>query len=113
DDQRRPVRRRLRPDVRPDHGRRPARAGPQLGFHQSGGQSAALASVAEGSGLRRAARFALEAAVPLAVLLGWGIWSAGAGSFFFPPLTDILRTFRETWLFGRFTTDVLPSLERM
>jgi ABC-type nitrate/sulfonate/bicarbonate transport system permease component len=63
--------------------------------------------------MRRIGAYALEAAVPVAVLLVWGLWSAGAGSFFFPPLLDILRTFRETWLFARVPTDALPSLERM
>jgi ABC-type nitrate/sulfonate/bicarbonate transport system permease component len=51
--------------------------------------------------------------VPLAVLIAWGTWSAGADNFFFPPLTDILRTFKETWLFSRFGSDAVPSLERM
>jgi ABC-type nitrate/sulfonate/bicarbonate transport system permease component len=63
--------------------------------------------------MRRIGGYALEAAVPVTVLLAWGVWSAGADNFFFPPLLDILRTFRETWLFARFPTDALPSLERM
>jgi ABC-type nitrate/sulfonate/bicarbonate transport system permease component len=63
--------------------------------------------------VRRLRRAALEAVLPAAVLLAWGTWSAGAHSFFFPPLLDILRTFRETWLFARLGSDALPSLERM
>ncbi|NIJ12311.1 ABC-type nitrate/sulfonate/bicarbonate transport system permease component [Saccharomonospora amisosensis] len=62
---------------------------------------------------RRWALIALEAGVPLAVLAGWWIWSASAGSFYFPPLADILATFADTWLFDRFATDVLPSLRRL
>jgi ABC-type nitrate/sulfonate/bicarbonate transport system permease component len=62
--------------------------------------------------VRRLARLALEALLPAVVLLAWGLWSAGAHSFFFPPLLDILRTFRDTWLFARFGSDVVPSLER-
>jgi len=63
--------------------------------------------------MRRLGGYGLEAVVPLAVLVAWAAWSANADNFFFPPLTDILRTFRETWLFSRFPTDALPSLERM
>lgn len=62
---------------------------------------------------QRARALGVEAAVPALVLLAWGVWTAGADSFFFPPLTDILLRFRENWLFSRLPTDVLPSLERM
>jgi ABC-type nitrate/sulfonate/bicarbonate transport system permease component len=62
---------------------------------------------------RRALPTVLEIAVPVAVLVVWGLWSSGAGSFYFPPLTDILTTFRETWLFERVGSDVLPSLARL
>src|SRR5438270_634473 len=55
----------------------------------------------------------VEAAVPIALLLAWGLWSARAESFFFPPLTDILVSFRDNWLFARLPTDVVPSLERV
>jgi ABC-type nitrate/sulfonate/bicarbonate transport system permease component len=63
--------------------------------------------------MNRLARGAAQGLVPLAVLIAWGTWSAGADNFFFPPLTDILRTFKETWLFSRFGSDAVPSLERM
>jgi ABC-type nitrate/sulfonate/bicarbonate transport system permease component len=56
---------------------------------------------------------ALEAVAPVAILLVWGAWSARAESFFFPPLTDILVSFRENWLFARPLPDVVPSLERL
>ncbi|MQA17622.1 MAG: ABC transporter permease, partial [Pseudonocardiaceae bacterium] len=55
----------------------------------------------------------LEIAVPIAVLVAWGVWSANAGSFYFPPLTEILETFEETWLFERVGSDVVPSLTRL
>ncbi len=55
----------------------------------------------------------LEIGVPIAVLVLWGLWSARAESFFFPPLTEILVTFEETWLFERVGSDVLPSLGRL
>lgn len=55
----------------------------------------------------------LQLVVPLGILLGWGVWSARAENFFFPPLTDILSSFRDNWLFARVSSDVVPSLERM
>lgn len=55
----------------------------------------------------------LEIVVPVVVLVLWGVWSAGANSFYFPPLTEILRTFADTWLFERVESDMLPSLGRL
>jgi ABC-type nitrate/sulfonate/bicarbonate transport system permease component len=63
--------------------------------------------------MRRALPVVLEIAVPIAILVVWGVWSAGADSFYYPPLTDILTTFEETWLFERAGSDVLPSLARL
>jgi ABC-type nitrate/sulfonate/bicarbonate transport system permease component len=63
--------------------------------------------------VRRALPIALEIAVPVALLVVWGVWSAQAQTFYFPPLTDILEQFRETWLFERVGSDVLPSLARL
>ncbi|WP_199432277.1 ABC transporter permease [Qaidamihabitans albus] len=62
---------------------------------------------------RRALLIALEAGVPLAALVTWWVWSAQAGSFYFPPLADILTTFADTWVFERVGSDVLPSLARL
>ncbi|HZU18794.1 MAG TPA: ABC transporter permease [Candidatus Dormibacteraeota bacterium] len=56
---------------------------------------------------------AVEALIPLLLLVAWGAWSATANSFYFPPLTDILSSFRTTWLFARFGSDVVPSLLRL
>ena len=55
---------------------------------------------------------ALEIAVPILLLVLWGVWSSASDTYYFPPLTDILTTFRETWLFDRFGSDVVPSLVR-
>jgi ABC-type nitrate/sulfonate/bicarbonate transport system permease component len=55
----------------------------------------------------------LEIAVPLALLALWGVWSSSSDTYYLPPLTDILTTFRETWLFDRFGSDVVPSLARL
>jgi ABC-type nitrate/sulfonate/bicarbonate transport system permease component len=55
----------------------------------------------------------LEVTVPVLVLVLWGVLSAGSETYYFPPLTDILTTFKDTWLFERVGSDVVPSLERM
>ena len=55
----------------------------------------------------------LEIAVPLALLALITWWTAQADSFFFPPVTEILEAFRETWLFDSFIDDALPSLYRL
>ena len=61
----------------------------------------------------RALATALEIAVPLLLLVLWGLLSANSDTYYFPPLTDILSTFADTWLFERVGSDVVPSLERM
>jgi ABC-type nitrate/sulfonate/bicarbonate transport system permease component len=63
--------------------------------------------------VRRLRDLAVQFVVPVVVLLAWGLWSARAENFFFPPLTDILASFRANWIFARVPTDVVPSLERM
>jgi ABC-type nitrate/sulfonate/bicarbonate transport system permease component len=63
--------------------------------------------------MRRALPIVLEIAVPIAILIAWGVWSADADSFYYPPLTDILDTFADTWVFERVGSDVLPSLARL
>ena len=55
----------------------------------------------------------LEITVPILILLLWGVLSAGSKTYYFPPLTDILRTFKDTWLFDRIGSDAVPSLLRM
>jgi ABC-type nitrate/sulfonate/bicarbonate transport system permease component len=62
---------------------------------------------------KRLGRFLLPFAVPLAIILILGVWSAGADSFFFPPLTTIAADFADTWLFERVGSDLVPSLSRM
>jgi ABC-type nitrate/sulfonate/bicarbonate transport system permease component len=56
---------------------------------------------------------ALEVLVPLALLALWGVWSANTDTFYYPPLTEILETFMDTWVFERVTSDVIPSLLRL
>lgn len=55
----------------------------------------------------------LEVLVPLLLLGLWAIWSADSDTFYYPPLTEILETFGETWLFERVGSDVVPSLLRL
>jgi ABC-type nitrate/sulfonate/bicarbonate transport system permease component len=55
----------------------------------------------------------LEVATPIVLLVLWGVLSARSDSFYFPSLVEILRTFQETWLFDRVSTDVVPSLTRL
>jgi ABC-type nitrate/sulfonate/bicarbonate transport system permease component len=58
-------------------------------------------------------RVAAEFTLPVVLLVVWGVLSAGSDTYYFPPLTDILRTFNDTWLFERFGSDVVPSLTRL
>jgi ABC-type nitrate/sulfonate/bicarbonate transport system permease component len=65
------------------------------------------------TGRQRTLAVALEIAVPLLLLAVWWVASANSKTFYFPPLKDILTTFKDTWLFKRVGSDVVPSLERM
>jgi ABC-type nitrate/sulfonate/bicarbonate transport system permease component len=62
---------------------------------------------------RRVVETTLEVTVPIVLLVLWGVWSSGSETYYFPPLTDILSTFADTWLFERVGSDVVPSLERL
>jgi ABC-type nitrate/sulfonate/bicarbonate transport system permease component len=62
---------------------------------------------------RAAVGLALELGIPVAAVAAWWIWSTRAGSFYFPPLPDILDAFRRDWLFSRVDSDLLPSLRRL
>ncbi|HET8754912.1 MAG TPA: ABC transporter permease [Solirubrobacteraceae bacterium] len=61
----------------------------------------------------RALATVLEITVPLLLLVLWGLLSAGSDTYYFPPLTDILQTFMDTWVFERVRSDVIPSLTRL
>ncbi len=62
---------------------------------------------------RRLLGTGLEVIVPILLLVAWGVASASGGTYYFPPLTDILSTFADTWVFERVGSDVVPSLVRM
>jgi ABC-type nitrate/sulfonate/bicarbonate transport system permease component len=63
--------------------------------------------------LQRTLAVGLEVTVPLLLLVVWGVWSSAGSTYYFPPLTDILSTFMDTWVFERVGSDVVPSLVRM
>jgi ABC-type nitrate/sulfonate/bicarbonate transport system permease component len=63
--------------------------------------------------MKRHLGLVLEITVPIALLVLWGVWSSSGDTFYFPPLTDILSTFKDTWVFERVGSDVVPSLERL
>ena len=50
---------------------------------------------------------------PLALLIGIGVWTATAQSFYFPPLTDVFAAFGREWLFDRVASDLMPSILRV
>jgi ABC-type nitrate/sulfonate/bicarbonate transport system permease component len=55
----------------------------------------------------------LEIAVPIALVALWAAYSASSDTYYFPPLDKIVTAFRETWLFDRVGSDVVPSLVRL
>ncbi|OHV32334.1 nitrate ABC transporter permease [Pseudofrankia sp. EUN1h] len=60
-----------------------------------------------------ALRLVTGLALPAVLVAVWWIVTAGSTSFYWPPLSTILRTFPDTWFGDRITTDVLPSLGRL
>ncbi|MFD0686074.1 ABC transporter permease [Actinomadura fibrosa] len=58
-------------------------------------------------------RIVLLLAVPVLLVAAWWAATANSTDFFWPPLSDILGTFDDTWFHGRITSDVLPSLARL
>jgi ABC-type nitrate/sulfonate/bicarbonate transport system permease component len=51
--------------------------------------------------------------LPVILLAVWWVASADSTSFFWPPLSDILRAFPDTWTWDRISGDVLPSVGRL
>lgn len=60
----------------------------------------------------RPGRALLSLCIPVAAVAGWWVASAHSQSPYFPPLPAILTAFKQTWLFARVNSDVVPSLER-
>ena len=61
----------------------------------------------------RAIPLVVQIGVPAAAVVAWAAWSSAAGSIYFPSLTKIVTAFQQTWLFDRFSSDLLPSLARV
>ncbi|MGW0434194.1 ABC transporter permease [Micromonospora sp. NPDC003197] len=51
--------------------------------------------------------------LPAVLIAVWWLLSAGSTSFFWPPLSTIVRAFPETWTVDLVVHDVLPSLARL
>ncbi|NED57514.1 ABC transporter permease, partial [Micromonospora aurantiaca] len=51
-------------------------------------------------------RFLLIVTVPALLVAAWWAATENSTDFFWPPLSAILGTFRETWFEGRFGADV-------
>ena len=54
----------------------------------------------------------LEIVSPIAIVAALWVWSARAGSFFFPPLSSIYKAFNTVWLGPGLLNDAVPSLSR-
>ena len=50
--------------------------------------------------------------LPVGLVCG-ALLSSQSDTYYFPPLTDILEAFADTWLFERVGSDVVPSLVRL
>ncbi len=61
---------------------------------------------------RTLTKVALRLWLPVLLVVVWWIGSANSQSIYFPPLQDIMTTFRQDWLFARFGSDLAPSLTR-
>ena len=62
---------------------------------------------------RRLLQLSLEVGTTVAILGIIWLFTSSSRNPYVISLPTILRTFRETWLFQRFTSDVVPSLERV
>lgn len=52
-------------------------------------------------------------ALPALLVAWWALSTSGGDSFFVPTPADLARTFVDTWIGERMTTDVLPSIGRL
>lgn len=58
-------------------------------------------------------RTGLVTGLPVLLVLAWWFATAGSQSFYWPPLREVVAVFPSTWLEGRLSTDVVPSLLRL
>lgn len=60
----------------------------------------------------RLGRLALQLLLPLGLVALWWWTSRDSTSYLYPPLTRVVASLREDWLFAQVTSDLLPSLGR-
>lgn len=60
--------------------------------------------------VRRLGLVALELALPVALVAWWWVWSADSTDLYFPPLSEILEAFVDTWLFDGVREYLVPTL---
>jgi ABC-type nitrate/sulfonate/bicarbonate transport system permease component len=58
-------------------------------------------------------RILVAVGLPAVLVAGWWLLSARSTSFFWPPLSEIVRTFPGTWTKDSILHDILPSLGRL
>jgi len=58
-------------------------------------------------------RVAWQLWLPVVLVALWWVVSAGSTDFYFPPLADIVDSFRENWLFDKVGSDLVPSMRRL
>jgi ABC-type nitrate/sulfonate/bicarbonate transport system permease component len=61
----------------------------------------------------RAFRILLQLLLPAGLVTLWWFTSADSTSLFYPPLAEVIESFRGEWLFERVGSDLLPSLGRL
>lgn len=58
-------------------------------------------------------KIGLRLVLPVTLVMLWWVTSAGSASPFYPPLREVLESFRDTWMFAQVRADVIPSLKRL
>lgn len=61
---------------------------------------------------RRLGRIALQLALPAFLVWLWWVTSENSTSYVYPPLSDVVESLREDWMFDQVSTDLVPSLAR-
>jgi sulfonate transport system permease protein len=63
--------------------------------------------------MRRLGLLALEAWLPVAIVLFWYFASNHSHSAYWPPLREIWQAVEENWFFAHFDTDLVPTMRRV
>jgi ABC-type nitrate/sulfonate/bicarbonate transport system permease component len=62
---------------------------------------------------RRAIYLMAEIATPVIAVAALWAFTESTDTYYYPPLGDVVDSFRGNWLFDRFASDLLPSLGRL